>query len=141
MPAALAPDACPLVASMTQPATAAAVAASQRAPGRPGDGHDRPDGDAGAGGGGEEGRLVNGGSCCADGEQAPGARPAGNQSAQRAATQRHEKEQQAAADDAGCANCYWAGTGRRESPGGRGGAPQGGGEQNARGPAKGPGYM
>jgi hypothetical protein len=91
---------------------AAAVAASQRAPGRlrpaghhgqdPGEdrrrayGDDRPDGDAGAGGGGEEGRLVRGGSRRADGEQAPGARPAGYQAAQRAASQRHEKKQKMA---------------------------------------------
>ena len=87
------------------------MAASQRAPGRlaarhhgqdPGedrrraDGDDRPDGDADAGGGGEEGRLVRGGSRRADGEQAPGARPAGYQAAQRAAAQRHEKKQKMA---------------------------------------------
>src|SRR4029077_12752722 len=102
---------------------------------------DRADGDAGAGGRGEKGRLVRGGGRRAGDEQQPGARPAGNQAAQRAAAQRHEQEQEAAADDAGGAHRYRAGAGRGESAGGRGGAPQGGGEQNVRGPAQGPGNL
>jgi hypothetical protein len=87
------------VTSKAQPVTAAAVAASQRGagavpPGRhhgqdPGedrrraDGDDRPDGDAGADGRGEEGCLVRGGGRRAGDEQEPGARPAGDQAAQR----------------------------------------------------------
>jgi hypothetical protein len=51
------------------------------------DGDDRPDGHAGAGGGGEEGRLVPGDSDRAECDQATAARSARNQAAQRAAAQ------------------------------------------------------
>src|SRR5215472_4719773 len=127
MPARLAPDACPLVTSRTQPVTAAAVAASQRIPGRR--------------------CLVKRDSTPANTGAAPMvttvpmATPVRAVAAQRSATQCQDEQQQAAPDDAYRTYCERPGTGRRERACGTSGAPQSGGEQNARGPAKGPGEV